>query len=161
MHIKLISLVLVSAFALTAQAATHSPSSKPKTTKSKKATKPATARPMELIPATTEQLDAASLVYLGTSDCEFGKTIETKTNPQAAGYVDVAFAGKTYVMRPVLSSTGALRLEDVTGKTLLLQISNKSMLMDVQVGHRLVDGCMNEKQKEFKADPETSIGINN
>ena len=37
-------------------------------------------------------------------------------------------------MKPVLSSTGALRLEDVKGRVLMLQIANKSMLMDTQAG---------------------------
>ena len=50
-------------------------------------------------------------------------------------------------MKPVLSSTGALRLEDVKGQTLLLQIANKSMLMDQKAGRRVVDGCVHEKQK--------------
>jgi hypothetical protein len=47
----------------------------------------------------------------------------------------------------VLSSTGALRLEAVKGNTLLLQIANKSMLMDQKAGRRVVDGCVHEKQR--------------
>jgi hypothetical protein len=49
-----------------------------------------------------------------------------------------------------LSSTGALRLEDVKGQTLMLQIAHKSMLMDVKIGQRLVDDCMHAKQLEAK-----------
>ena len=47
----------------------------------------------------------------------------------------------------MLSSTGALRLEDVKGRMLMLQIANKSMLMDTQLGQRVVDGCVHEKQR--------------
>ena len=54
-------------------------------------------------------------------------------------------------MKPVLSSTGALRLEDVRGRMLMLQIANKSMLMDAQIGQRLVDGCVHEKQRAATA----------
>jgi hypothetical protein len=54
-------------------------------------------------------------------------------------------------MKPVSSSTGALRLEDVKGVALLLQIANKSMLMDTKVGQRLVDGCVHEKQRAAAA----------
>ena len=43
-------------------------------------------------------------------------------------------------MKPVLSSTGAVRLEDTQGRALLVQIAQKSMLMDVKAGRRLVDG---------------------
>ena len=49
-------------------------------------------------------------------------------------------------MRPVLSSTGAVRLEDVKGQTLMLQIAYKSMLMDVGAGRRLADNCVHEVQ---------------
>jgi len=53
-------------------------------------------------------------------------------------------------MKPVLSSTGALRLEDVKGVGLLIQIANKSMLMDTKAGKRLVDDCVHEKQRAFR-----------
>ena len=45
----------------------------------------------------------------------------------------------------------ALRLEDVTGRTLMLQIANKSMLMDTQIGQRVLDGCVHEKQRAAMA----------
>jgi dihydropteroate synthase len=54
-------------------------------------------------------------------------------------------------MKPVQSSTGAIRLEDVTGETLLVQISNKSMLLNVKTGHRVVDDCVGSKQRELIA----------
>jgi hypothetical protein len=50
-----------------------------------------------------------------------------------------------------MSSTGALRLEDVTGRTLMLQIANKSMLMDTKIGQRLVDNCVHPEQAKFNA----------
>ena len=37
------------------------------------------------------------------------------------------------------------------GQTLLLQIANKSVLMDTKAGRRVVDGCIHEKQKEAAA----------
>ncbi len=72
-------------------------------------------------------------------------------NPKFPGYVDVNYQKKVFTMKPVSSSTGALRLEDVKGNTLLLQIANKSMLMDVKAGKRLVDGCVHEKQRAAAA----------
>jgi len=110
----------------------------------KKATTPAAK---ELPPADQAQLDAAERTYFGLYECDFKQTIDVGMNPKTPGYVDVKFKAKTYTMKPVLSSTGALRLEDVTGRTLLIQIANKSMLMDVKAGQRLVDDCVHEKQR--------------
>ena len=60
------------------------------------------------------------------------------------GYVDVRFGKLKYTMKPVLSTTGALRFEDVDGRALMIQIPSKSMLMDVRQGRRLVDECMHD-----------------
>jgi len=102
-----------------------------------------------LPPADQTQLDAAERTLYGPYECDFKQTIDVAINPKTPGYVDVTFQKKTYTMKPVLSSTGALRLEDVKGVTLLLQIANKSMLMDTKAGKRLIDACVHEKQREF------------
>ena len=101
-----------------------------------------------LAEASPEQLDAAERTHFGTYACEFNQSIDVGMNPKTPGYVDVKYQKDTYTMKPVQSSTGALRLEDVKGKTLLLQIANKSMLMDVKAGHRIVDACVHESQRE-------------
>ena len=93
------------------------------------------------------QIDAAERVFYGPYDCEFKQTLDVSINPKYPGYADVTFQKKLYVTKPVLSSTGALRLEDVKGVALVIQIANKSMLMDVKAGHRLVDNCIHEKQR--------------
>ena len=94
-----------------------------------------------------EQLAAAALAHYGDYACEFDQTVNVGATPQHDGYVDVHFKSQTWTMKPVLSSTGALRLEDVKGRMLMLQIANKSMLMDASLGQRVVDGCMHEKQR--------------
>ena len=106
--------------------------------------KVAEAKPLP--PATPQQIEAAERTYFGAYACEFNQTVDVSMNPKAAGYVDVNFKGKTYTMQPVLSSTGALRLEDVTGRTLMVQIATKSMLLDVKAGQRLVDECIHSEQ---------------
>ena len=90
---------------------------------------------------------AADRTLLGEYQCEFSQSIDVSMNPKSNGYVDVKHQKQVWTMKPVLSSTGALRLEDVKGQTLLLQIANKSMLMDQKAGRRVVDGCVHEKQK--------------
>lgn len=107
------------------------------------------AAPPPLPAAAGEQIAAASLTLFGTYACEFSQTVQVGLNAKNEGYIDVAFGKQSWIMKPVLSSTGALRLEDVKGRILMLQIANKSMLMDTQVGHRIVDECIHEKQREF------------
>jgi hypothetical protein len=99
--------------------------------------------------ATPEQLEAAKLVYYGTYECEFKQVVEITENGRNYGYVDVKLGKDQYVMKPVLSSTGALRMEDVKGETLMVQIANKSMLLNVKAGRRLVDDCVSPKQREL------------
>lgn len=144
--------------AVAAQAQTAAPAAKPaaapaaKPAPAKKAVKPAKAPPPEVpLPAADgEQNAAASMTHFGGYQCELNQTVDVAMNPKYDGYIDVTFGKQKYTMRPVLSSTGALRLEDVKGQTLMLQIAHKSMLMDVKAGRRLVDECMHEKQVAAK-----------
>jgi len=101
--------------------------------------------------ATPEQLDAAKMVYIGQYACEFKETLDVEADPKHNGYVDVHWRKNVYTMKPVLSSTRAIRLEDVTGKTLVVQIANKSMLLDVKLGQRLVDDCESSEQQATTA----------
>jgi hypothetical protein len=106
---------------------------------------------MTLAAATSEQLDAANIAHLGDYDCEFDQKVTLEPYAKAAGYIEMKNKSQAWVMKPVLSSTGALRLEDVRGRMLMIQIANKSMVMDTQIGQRLVDGCVHEKQRAFIA----------
>lgn len=140
---------------LGAQAAHAAQPAKAKTSKSaKKAAAPAPEAELALPDADGPQNAAAALVGFGHYDCEFSQTVNVTMNPKHEGYVDVTFGKSVYTMKPVLSSTGAVRLEDVRGKTLMLQIAYKSMLMDTQAGRRLVDECVSEKQLAAKKAAE-------
>jgi hypothetical protein len=107
--------------------------------------------PAPLADASPEQLEAAKLAYLGQYECELKQSIDIQPHAAKAGYVDVHWDKQTFTMKPVLSSTGALRLEDITGRTLMIQIANKSMLLDVKAGQRLVDDCVSPGQRELMA----------
>jgi hypothetical protein len=150
------NLILALAFGLTSAAAMAAdpatpakPAAKPAATAAKKA--PPKKAEATLPAADQPQLDAAERTLYGPYECEFNQKIDVSINPKFPGYVDVAFGKKLFTMKPVSSSTGALRLEDVKGVALLLQIANKSMLMDTKVGQRLVDGCVHEKQRAAAA----------
>ena len=95
------------------------------------------------------QMEAAERVYYGGYECEFNEAIDVGINPKYPGYVDVRHGKQVFVMRPVVSSTGAVRLEDVKGGALLVQIANKSMLLDTKVGRRIVDDCKSQKHREL------------
>ena len=112
--------------------------------------------------ADSEQLVAASQAYVGAYDCEFKQTLSV-TKHQVDGYVIVTFSSKAYTMKPVRSSTGAVRLEEVAGGPMLMvQIPTKSMLMDTVRGRRIVDACVHEEQvKEARADTNSNaLGMN-
>ncbi|MDO4904810.1 MAG: hypothetical protein Q4A16_04560 [Lautropia sp.] len=97
--------------------------------------------------ADAQQIDSLQAVMLGTSLCEFNQQIHVATSTQYPGYVDLSFKNKRWLMKPVLSPTGALRLEDVGAEALLIQIRNKSMVMNQRTGQRMVDGCVHPDQQ--------------
>ncbi len=101
--------------------------------------------------ATPEQVAAAGYVYYGVYDCEFKQSVEVETSTRHPHYVDLRFGKSAWLMKPVLSSTGAIRLEDVRGETLMVQIASKSMLMNVRSGTRMVDECISPTQRELIA----------
>ena len=110
--------------------------------------------------ASPEQITAAGIAHLGDYACELDDAVHVQATPKNEGYIDVHYKKAVYTMTPVLSSTGALRLEDVHGRMFFLQIANKSMLMDQKVGQRVVDGCVHENQRAAAAAPPTqSLGI--
>jgi len=106
--------------------------------------------------AQPEQVKAAELVYYGSYDCEFQQSVYVVQSPKYPSYVDVKFGKGTWLMKPVLSSTGAIRLEDVRGETLMVQIAAKSMLLNVKAGKRLVDDCVSPKQRELIAEAQAA-----
>lgn len=125
----------------------------------RKAVRPAL---VALLPAAgAAQLFAAQNTHLGGYRCEFNQSLDVDPTPGNPGYVDVRYGSQRMTMKPVLSSTGALRLEDVTGRHLLLQIADKSMLMDVKAGRRLVDGCVHPAQRTFATTAPQNLLQNN
>ena len=143
----------------------NTPTKQAKPVKAAPAAKPAQSAPAPvptLAVADQEQQLAASLAYYGAYDCEFKQTLSV-TKHQVEGYVVVTFSTKAYTMKPVRSSTGALRLEEVgNGPMLMVQIPTKSMLMDTVRGRRIVDACVNEVQAKEAASPGDSnaLGMN-
>lgn len=154
-RLKPIALMLAAALGSAAVAQTVTPpKAAPRPAAKAPAKAPAKAvpkAPPEVPPAAAdeEQKVAASMALVGDYACEFDQTVSVLPNPKHEAYLDMAHKTQRWLMKPVLSSTGALRLEDVKGRMLMIQIANKSMVMDARIGQRMVDGCMHEKQREF------------
>ena len=132
-----------------AEQATVKSAAKTPATKAKLAVKK--VAPVELPPeaASEEQVSVAERVYYGEYFCDFKQTVQIKASEKHPAYVDLRFGPSTYLMKPVLSSTGAVRLEDVKGTALMVQIPSKSMLLNVKTGTRLVDECVCPQQREL------------
>ncbi len=118
----------------------------------KAARKPAAVAEAPVPEAQPDQVKAAELVYYGMYECEFSQTVSIAQSAKHSSYVDVKHGKHDWLMRPVLSSTGAIRLEDVRGETLMVQIAAKSMLLNVKTAQRIVDACISPKQRELMAE---------
>ena len=93
-----------------------------------------------------DELAMAKRVYVGQMACELGASVNVTSDPQAPGHFHLEGKGFRFHMAPVLTSTGAVRLEDPKAGAVWLQIANKSMLMDQKRGQRLADDCMSPEQ---------------
>ena len=97
---------------------------------------------------TPEELAIARTVYTGEIQCELGAKVTIKAMKRE-GFFFVTRGVNRFVMRPVGSRTGAIRLEDQVRGALWLQLANKSMLMNQKEGKRLADECMSPEQVAY------------
>jgi hypothetical protein len=95
---------------------------------------------------TPAELAIGERVYQGRLPCELGAFVTLTADPKAPGYFDVQIKNVKYRMLPVITSTGAIRLEDHQAGAVWLQLANKSMLMSQKLGQRLADECMSPDQ---------------
>lgn len=95
---------------------------------------------------TPAELAIAQRVYQGKLPCELGAFVTLTEDDKSPGYFDVQVKQQKYRMFPVVTSTGAIRLEDQKAGAVWLQLANKSMLMNQKLGQRLADECMSPDQ---------------
>lgn len=93
-----------------------------------------------------DELAIAQRVEVGRIPCELGAFVTVAADLRAPGYFDVTGKKFKFRMVPVVSSTGAIRLEDTAAGAVWLQLSNKSMLMNHKTGSRMADACMTPTQ---------------
>jgi hypothetical protein len=120
---------------------------------------------------TPAELAIAERVHVGQLPCELGNSVTLVADTKAPGYFNVQMSNPKmpavqmkalkYRMFPVVTSTGAIRLEDHKAGAVWLQLANKSMLMNHKLGKRLADECMSPVQlavaEGLKLNPAASI----
>jgi hypothetical protein len=166
--------ILIASLAATANAQTQAPAAKPAEAKkpvSVKKVPPASKRqaieeatpteePDPSAKVTPAELEIAKRVHVGEIPCELGQKVTVKPLKRE-GFFLVSRGVNRFVMHPVESRTGAIRLEDAARGALWLQLGNKSMLMNQKEGKRLADECQSPEQiafaKEMKNRPPVNL----
>lgn len=144
----MVGLLLPLAMALPAQAVEPSKPIAKATRSPVKAALRATAEPEVLAPVvlSPEQEAIARRVLVGKIQCELAVQVTMTPDARSLGRFVLEIGHKRYLMEPVVTSTGAVRLEDESSGAVWLQLANKSMLMNQKEGKRLADDCMNPDQ---------------
>lgn len=102
-------------------------------------------QPSEVAPE-QERVVVSEQVHTGRMTCELGNFVNVTADPQNAGAFWVQIKQHKFHMVPVVSSTGAIRLEDAQAGAMWLQLANKSMLMNSKIGQRMADECQSPEQ---------------
>jgi hypothetical protein len=133
----------------------------PNTTQKKNSDKRTVAAKPVDAPLAPQELSIAERVHVGHLPCELGASIRMTADAHTPGYFDLQGKGYKYRMRPVATSTGAIRLEDEKAGAVWLQLANKSMLMDQKNGRRLADECAHPDQvavaNDMKINPPPAL----
>ena len=97
-------------------------------------------------PLEADLMAISEQVHLGTIPCEMGQKVLLTADPLSPGRFYMSVQQHRFHLTPVISSTGAIRLEDPEGGAFWIQLSNKSMLMSSKLGQRLADECQSPAQ---------------
>jgi hypothetical protein len=100
-------------------------------------------------------------VHTGRMVCELGNSVTVSSDPQQPERFIVQMKKNTYLMTPVATTTGAVRLEDAQAGAMWMQLPHKSMLMNSKLGQRIADECQSEHQTiaahAMKLNPPPSL----
>ena len=107
---------------------------------------------------TDAELAIAQRVHTGRIQCELGADITVTADEKNPGFFNVSAGKQRYYMHPVESRTGAIRLEDGRAEAMMLQLGNKSMVLNQKLGQRVADDCQTAEQKQFAGQLESSGG---
>jgi hypothetical protein len=105
------------------------------------------------------ELEIAKKIYVGEFPCELGASVKIRALKRE-GFFLVSNKLNRFVMHPVESRTGAIRLEDPERGAMFLQLGNKSMLMSQKLGQRLADECHSPEQAKFAEEMKNKPPVN-
>jgi hypothetical protein len=112
-------------------------------------------------PLAPQEMSIAERVHVGHLPCELGASVQMTADTNTPGYFNLQGKGYKYRMKPVTTTTGAIRLEDEKAGAVWLQLANKSMLMDQKNGRRLADECAHPDQvavaNDMKLNPPPAL----
>ena len=117
------------------------------------------------VPVPTQQVQANAPepgeVHIGLMVCELGNSVTVTPDPHQPSRFILQMKKHTFHMTQVVTTTGAVRLEDVQAGAMWLQLPHKSMLMNSKVGQRMADECQSEHQTvaahAMKLNPPPSL----
>jgi len=116
--------------------------------------------PDPTIKLSAADLEIAKKIFVGDIPCELGAAVKIRAL-RREGFFLVTIKSNRFVMHPVESRTGAIRLEDPIRGAMWLQLGNKSMLMSQKLGQRLADDCQSPDQVTFaetmKGKPQINL----
>jgi len=163
--------IVIACLAATASAQTTTPAHahSKKAVSAKKATAASKRQAIEEATPTEEpdprvklspaELAIAKQIYVGEIPCELGAKVSVKAMKRE-GFFFVSRGINKFVMHPVESRTGAIRLEDPVRGALWLQLGNKSMLMSQREGKRLADECQAPAQHQLAQEMKNRPPVN-
>ena len=94
-------------------------------------------------------VNIADRIFVGRMPCEAGVSVDVMPDAQTPGKFILTLGRKQYRMDPVMTTTGAVRLENSEAGLVWLQLPHKSMLMNQVQGRRLADECKSDMQARF------------
>ncbi len=159
---KLITALVLSLLTLPSWAQSPTTATKASQAKSKPAKAPSKSNALQAAPVGSDtpmgpdELAIAERVHKGQLPCELGATVRLEADASQPGYFYLHGKGFRYRMHPVVTTTGAIRLEDRKAGAVWLQLANKSMLMDQNKGRRVADECANAEQVAFAENMKTN-----
>lgn len=121
----------------------------------------AAAAAAAVVPQTQTATPEVGEVHTGRMVCELGNSVTVTADPQEPARFIVQMKKNTYLMTPVATTTGAVRLEDAQAGAMWMQLPHKSMLMNSKLGQRMADECQSEHQTAtahaMKLNPPPSL----
>ena len=125
---------------------------KPKQKPKKAAEAPSAAvapAPLAAAPELPAELQAiADQIHTGKLPCELGQTVTLLHDAHEPGRFNLFLKNHVFHLTPVQSATGAIRLEDPAKGAVWIQLADKSMLMNSQLGQRMADACQSPAQMQ-------------